>query len=806
MPRLAALCSLLLSLTLLLCGVSTFAQQGLGRIAGTVADQSGAAIAGAALSIASTSSAWRRETLSVADGTYRIEGIPEGSYTLSVNARGFEPAVRSGIAVIPDREATVNVTLGVGSRQESVTVVGEGYATLDAAGGTKSDLPLLETPMAVQIIPVEVIEDRQERSALEAVRNVSGVAPSTYEFYDQFFIRGFDSGYGATFRNGLQMRGITEAVNMAFVDHIEVVKGPASMLYGRIEPGGFVNVVTAKPHDPPSITIEQQAGSWGAIRSTAVMEGHADYNRTLQFRLAGNFDKAGSWMENSHRNNKTGGATLKWQPNTHFNADLEWEQYGTMTTWLDASIPVIGNRPANVSRHFSILYPESWTAYPYDVNRTLLADQANYSFNSKWRLANRFHFIHSNEDQEGFFADPWGSFDGVSKFTGSNFIHNPNWARATFGTNLDLTGELRTGALRHNILVGFDWADFTDDTPGSVGDIAGAAPVDIHHPVFGHYLDQLRALAATDRTNILWRDRSNDTGIYFQDRIGIGERWSLLAGGRYDAATDGYASTYGTRDSSCYPNCTGLPISSQPTDHAFSPRAGLLFKSSDNSSIYASYSKSFGDSNGRDSNGNPLKPQIGVQCEAGAKATLIQGKVTGSATFYNLTKSNITEYDPVSNFPRLVGQARSRGVELDIAGQLTQRLSTIASYAFDQAIITKDPYYGTQGKRLSGVSPHLANIWTKFDTSLDPAKGWSFGGGLSGSAMREGDDPNTWQLPGYARLDAMIAYRHRLGRARWSLQLNVDNLLDRKYFDHGGFGVAGYGAPRGVVTAMRWRF
>lgn len=678
------------------------------------------------------------------------------------------------------------------------------YVVSTSSSALKTDAPLLDTAMAVQVIPAAVIEDRQIRTALEAVQTVSGVQPSFYEFYDQFLIRGFDSGYGTSFRNGLQQRGITEAVNMAFVDHIEVVKGPASMLYGRIEPGGFVNIVTKKPLESAQYSAQLEAGSWGAWRSTLDATGPLDRAGTWRYRLIGNLDRADSWTDNAHRDNKAIAASVSFNPSPAFDATLEFEHYATKTSWLDASVPVIGNRPAPVSRHFSILYPDSWNLYPYDTHRDLVAIEVHYRFSASWSLAVRAHYVDSSESQQGVYAD---GFDGVSQFTAVRFTHSaPDWKRTSLNGNLDLSGTFSTGAWKHHLLLGADTSSFNDDTPGSTGDIAVSAPLDIFHPVYPSYAPVLAALSQADASNILWRDRAKDAGLYVQDQIEPAARWRILLGARHDVAQDGYPDTYGSRDAACYPHCTALPIAYFPKDHAFSPRAGLLYKASTSVSLYASYAHSFGTTNGFDADGRYVSPQVGTQYELGAKYASPDGRLMASATAYQLTKTNIPEYDPVNFFPHYVGEARSRGMELDVAGQLTRHLSVQASGTLNQTVITDDPVSGTQGNRLGGAAPRFSNLWLKYDLKPDATSGWSLGAGAYASAQRQGDDGNTWQLPGYARFDAMAAYHCLLGRALLTAHLNVANVFDRVYFDHGGYGFAAYGAPRSVQGAVRVEF
>ncbi|MFO1407767.1 MAG: TonB-dependent receptor plug domain-containing protein [Steroidobacteraceae bacterium] len=255
-----------------------------------------------------------------------------------------------------------------------------GYATADATGALKTDTPLIDTPMAIQVVPRELIDDQQARTSRQAVLNVSGVQDA-WQFYDQFLLRGFDSGYGTTYRDGLQLWGVNEAVNMAFVDHIEVVKGPSSMLYGRIEPGGFVNVVTRRPAAVAGYSADVQGGSWGFFRATADATGPASDDGQWLYRVIADLDQSDSWVDNAHRDNKAVSGALTWRPGPRFEADLQVEYYDYKVTWLDASIPVLGDRPADLPRHFTLLYPQSWTKYPYTTERTLTALQWNFDIN-----------------------------------------------------------------------------------------------------------------------------------------------------------------------------------------------------------------------------------------------------------------------------------------------------------------------------------------------------------------------------------------------------------------------------------------
>ncbi len=687
---------------------------------------------------------------------------------------------------------------------DAIVVTGTRYTIDVQTTGTKSDTPLLDLPMAVSVVTRDVIDDRQIRTALDAVKNVSGVQAPIYQFYDQFLIRGFDSGYGAVFRNGLQLRGINEAVNLTFVDHVEIVKGPTSMLYGRVEPGGFVNIVTRAPQAEAAYSASVQAGSWGFLRANVDATGTLAAKGALTYRLMGDIDRSRSFTANAHRDNRAAAGSLAWDDGGRFKARFDLEYYDYASTWLDSPVPVIGKAPAPVPRSFSILLPESWAKYPYTAKRLLLAYSWTWQLADNWRLTNRFHYVRGNENQQGVYLD---GFDGVDTYAGVRFTHSgPAWIRKSLGTNLDLAGTFKTAGIQHKLLIGADYTRFTDYTPGSTGAVDGAASVNVFKPVTPDYTAILRAIAARDATNVLWQDRSTDFGVYAQDQIALAPRLDLLVGGRYDWAVDAYPDTYGSRDAACYPHCTAAPLVPYPTDKAFSPRAGLLYKVDPQNSVYGSYSKSFGSSNGRDNNGNPLKPQIGGQFELGYKTSLAGGRLTGSVTLYTLTKSNITEYDPIDFFPRVVGEARSRGIEFDLAGQVTPHLNVIGSYTYDQTKITKDPFNGTLGNRLGSVAPHVVSLWAKYETAPHAARSLSLGAGLYYSSARFGDDNNTWRMGAYTRIDAMLGWRMQVAGVNAAAQVNVNNVFDVTYFDHGGYGVAAYGAPRNVTASLRFSY
>lgn len=692
--------------------------------------------------------------------------------------------------------ATITVT---SSTTKDATL---GYQPKRSFAGTKTDTPLLETPMAVQVVTHEVIEDRQSQSSLDAVKNVSGVQAAPGTVYDQFMIRGFTTGgAGTAYRNGLALRGAIGQVDMAFVDRIEVIKGPTSTLYGRAEPGGFVNVVTKKPQEESHVSIQQQFGSWGVTRTTADATGSLNENKTILYRVIGAYDKADSWVDFVHRENKALAAYLTFKPSSRFEANLNIEQYDNKLSHPRAgSIPVIGSRPTDLPRHFSVSDPVVWENYPYPVDRTLIGFDWTYALNDSWKITQRFHYNRSNEKYASL--DP-GSFNGSDTITTRTFYTNDT-DRDTINTNLEIAGEFRTGDIRHKLLVGLDWFKYEDHWHGGIHTLA--IPLNIYAPTYGNInANMLHGLVNASANIDMYRQEDQGTGFYVQDQIGILDKWEILLGGRLSKET-----SRNTRG--CWPVCTGVPLTEYaPKADEFSPRAGLLYKISKDVSVYGSYSKSFGSGNGFSASGDPYPVQEGIQYELGGKASLLNDRITTSVTLFDLTLRNRLTPDPVNPLLSIAaGEVRSRGLEFDIAGQVSKHVSLVGSYTYDDAIITKDNRTGAsaiKGKRWAGAPLHSANVWMKYDTDPGSIEGWTFGAGAYLNGQRQGNNTNTWQMPGYGRVDTMLAYRTKAGGTPLTAQLNINNMFDKKYFESSNGGTyAYYGAPRTVIGTIKVDF
>jgi iron complex outermembrane receptor protein len=645
------------------------------------------------------------------------------------------------------------------------------YAPPAAATAAKSDIPLIETPMAVQVVPRELLIDQRALTLKDAVKNVSGVVQAAYDYYDFVQIRGFDNA-SANYRNGLRVPNAT-AADLAAVERVEVVKGPASMLYGRIEPGGLVNRVMKQPLALAAVNGQLQLGQFDLKRATLDATGKLDADGQWLGRAVGAVTRQGSFQDHVKRATEAAYGALSWRPSAQFemNLNLDLQDHRFVDT-EDIGVPIIGNRPANVPRNSFYGDPVAWEL-PNDHRRRLLGLDWAWQINEQWKLTQRLHIDRRKEQQ---FTVWFAGFDGVSTLErGLWFVQNERRGEAM---NLDLTGDLQIGGLRHRVLLGIDSYRFWTDWRGFSDVTAELPPIDIFAPTYGARADVLRALPE----NFTYSSRERWTGLYAQDQISLSERWQVLVGGRFDKATD-----------------------QGETDRAFSPRAAVLYMLSPQNSVYASYAKSFGSNNGRTATGERIDPQQARQFELGAKHVSADGRLSATAALFHLTKTNEQTDDPSTPDPFdviAIGEVRSQGLELDVQGQVTRHVNLIATYTLTDAKITRHND-GTQGNWLANVPRHAGSLWAKFDSAPGATTGWEAGAGLFARGQRQGDRANSWQLPGYATVDTMLRWRTTVGAQKVSAQLNVENLFDRTYFDRGqGSTGAKYGKPRAASVTV----
>lgn len=682
-----------------------------------------------------------------------------------------------------------------------VTVTGtrDDYHAPPSSTATRTDTPALQTPQSVQVVPRAVIEDQNANSLTEAVRNVAGVQLDfgfNGSMQPLLVLRGFPStsmtamgpmsGISSYYLDGTKVMGVPIA--MANVQSVEVIKGPASVLYGRAEPGGLVNVTTKPISSAPELGFEQTIGQYGLSRTAVEASASLNAAHTLRGRVAASYDTANSIRDFVQDRLGAFSGSLAWVPDadTAITATLDYTDNRYRT---DMGIPAVGDRPADLP--WASQYNDSPSLSR--ARTTSVKLDGTHQLSDAWRIKGRLLSLRSDTSEMDIY--PWRADMGMGMTPAQTcpgdgnplcryyFYVRPDGHYQVDQLNADLTGTFMTGAVGHTVLVGFD--TYRSSRSGTTY-FQQIDSVDIYHPALGHTpaLDPMMAMPQD------FDDHNRWTSVYVQDQVALGDGVFLTGALRHD------------RTSAVF----GMP-GTPPNEQSFTtPRLGAVWQFAPNQSVYAQYQDSVSANNGRDTvTGAALAAERARQIELGHKAELWGGKLTSTLALFELTKRNraATVLDPLSPTGTniiTVGEAVARGLEWDVSGQIDNHLALIGSYAYTDAKVTVDPYY--QGMRLANVARHTASLWARYavDSQL------SVGAGVFAQGARQGDVGNTFQLPGYARVDAMVAYRFALGATKAALQFNLDNVFNRKYYASSHQVVQDWiklGSPRTAKVTLR---
>ncbi|MBW4647008.1 MAG: TonB-dependent siderophore receptor [Goleter apudmare HA4340-LM2] len=656
---------------------------------------------------------------------------------------------------------------------EEIVVTGEregGYRVPNASTATRTDTPIRDIPQSIQVVPQQVLEDQQAIRLDDALRNVSGITPSLggVGASASFVIRGFQTGEGSFLRNGLRDSLGEFASENPSLERVEVLRGPASVLYGYGNPGGTINLVTRQPLQTPFYSAEATIGNYDFYRGTIDLTGPLNDSKTILYRLNAAYRDSGSFVDFVDNDFLSVLPVLSFAIGERTRLTIEGE-YTDRTDGYYVGVPVNIDLPR--SRNLS--EPSA------DVEQTTrrVGYRLEHQLSDNWVLRNALGVkIYSYRDDitllTGLRTDN-RTFD--RRFRNFDYGNYDEYVVTT-----DLIGEFATGSIEHQLLFGVDLSRFSIAIAIEGGT---ATPIDLFNPEYG--------LPRGSASPILNLNRIRDSlGIFVQDQVTLAENLKLLLGGRFDLFEERGRNFL-------------TDTSTEQSAGAFSPRLGIVYQPIPPISLYASYARSFTPAIGVAFNGDLFEPERSTQYEIGVKAEL-NNQLSATLALYDLTRSNILTAD-LNNpgFSIQTGRQRSRGIEFDIAGEILPGWNIIAGYAYTDARITEDERFEVDNF-LRNVPEHAFNIWSTYRIQKGDLQGLGFGLGLFFVGARQGNLANSYELPSYFRTDAAIFYE----RDRFRAALNVRNLFDVKYFESPAFFERGgfYGAPFTVQGTIAWEF
>ena len=691
------------------------------------------------------------------------------------------------------------------------------YDSAPSVSSVKIDEPALVVPVASTSLPQQFLRDQNAVRLEDVVEFVSGteIVPDG-ESSSGFEIRGFPTYQyyldGVRVSPDLHHDGFRDFAN---VDRIDILKGPASLLYGRTEPGGLINIVTKKPLEQPMVSLEQQVGSFDHERTQLDAGGPLSSGGTLLYRFNAAWQNSGSFRDIAKNRRVFVAPVVTWKASdtTDVTAYLE---YLNSHDPSDSGLPLVGDHVAPVPRSRS--YDEGGEIHTTDLR---IGMEAEHDFGGGWIAQAHLdaRWLHAPQAPQIALAS-----DGIVPIqchsdvcpVDRQLVAIPIARGYTYYASANATHDFSFWHMRHSVLANIEFFETGAD---SEWDLVGAFNLtdDLFHPrtmplpleLLDHP-DQ----TTTRSTGELW------SAVYIQDQVQFGERFYFLAGLRYDAASAHNGQTGYTAQLGSQPyinNTAGV--------HALKQREGFVWRATPWLSLYAKYAENFGATPGlyvgADSPNALFLPQQSAQeWESGLKVSLAQDRINATLAFFNLTKKNIAStllepaLDP-NGLLFLTGTARNRGLELDLHGEVLPGLEVLASYAYIDSLISNDnpgspgngaELVGTTGNRLFGVPRNGGSVWAAYRFS-GPLRGLEAGAGGLARGAREGDNANDYALPGFVRWNAFASYNWLMQGLQLSAQLNVDNLFNKSYFESlSGTRTVMPGAPRRWLASLRVEF
>jgi iron complex outermembrane recepter protein len=751
------------------------------EIEGVILDATGAAVAGAEIVLRPIAEAGEWNTRSDSTGRFVFHSVADGQYSIRVSAAGFTVAEQR--VTVAGQNASITLTLALASVSEAVLVRAESYQERESSIGSRTDTPLIELPQSITVVNRQLLSDQAVVTLEDALKNVAGVKAGGYHRgWDYYRIRGFDSSF-TTFIDGLRVdSGLGE--EMFGLERVEVIKGPTSALYGQAVLGGIVNLQSKRPRPDAFADIQLTGGSFNFYEAAVDAGTSLNKSRTLYGRLNALYRPQKSFVDfaKSHRWYLAPAITWEATPATTVTLlsrlQLDSIHYGFPLPAKGTVLPNL-NGALPIERYIG----EPSVSNDMDYTRRQVGYQFTHRFSEDFSLHQNARLTTLSQQWDNMLYPGFLSEDERILY---RYPYNWSERHTNFRVDTPFQATLKTGAVRHNAVIGVDYYRYLNVFLGEsidFSDLGAYVPIDIYNPVYGAV--QLPPLQPVS----VGRTITQSVAGYIQDQLRPTDLLTFTLSGRFDSASQ--------RNDDESPS----------KDTAFSPRLGVNYRFVPSASVYLSYSQSFLPQTGRIDDGTAsgafVDPETGRQWETGIKAFFLDGRATTTLAFYRLLRRNVATPNPVNpNFVLLTGEQRSQGIELETALNLLPGWSLTAAYSYVDAYVTKDNAIAV-GTRTQNVPRNSYNLWTRYEFQRGWARGLGFGIGGQYYSAQVGDQMDTFQIPRYGLADALVSYR----QGRFRLQLNINNLLNKRYFT--GSYDALYvlpGAPRTARVTVGWTF
>jgi iron complex outermembrane receptor protein len=678
---------------------------------------------------------------------------------------------------------------------EAASDSAKGYVARRTDTATKSDVPVLALPRSVSTVTKQEIEDRSAQTVQEALNYTAGV--NTYfrqgnlsREYNR--VRGFEA---FQFLDGLKLHDSSWGYEVYGLERIDVLKGPASTLYGQGSPGGLINLTSKRPKDTPFREFMLRTGSYGRLEGGFDIGGPANADKSVLYRVVG-LGRMGDGEIDFTRNER-----IYFAPSVTLRNDqtsltvLAHYQYDPNLTALQP-LPRVGT-----------ILPGANGQY---ISRKLFLGEPNYHDTSKKTFRIGYEFNHRFNDVFSFQQNlayqnidvQLNEVQSRGTLVGNSVVRQMAYQPYKidlFQVDNRFKADFATGPFRHHVMFGLDYS-MAPNSQGTAVNRASQYLLNLYAPVYG------QPLGANPLTQMRYQAQ-RQTGIYAQDRIEIGG-FSVIGGVRGDwASLDQKTKVLNTT--------TGLfsePDWSPKRDRATTVHSGLIYAFESGVAPYVNYSESFAPISGADVAGKPFDPTTGEQFEAGIKYLPSHLNLLITGAVFEITQRNMLTNDLKNpGFAVQTQEIRAKGAEIEFKTTNLHGFNVVAGYTYLDPTVTKTNTAGGVGKAPTGMAQHQASLWGTYTFDDGTVlKGLTVGGGIRHVGASFGDALNTFEVPAFTLFDMTL--RYQLGAISaaltgWDVAINAKNLADKRYV-----GVCEdalncyYGAGRTIDATMRVRF
>ena len=660
---------------------------------------------------------------------------------------------------------------------------GEGvrrYQARRSGSATKTDTPLDEVPQAVSVIPATVLDDLRSPRIEKALDYAGGVARQNdfggLTMYE-YSIRGLTTS--EFYKDGFSVnRGYMNPQDPSNVERIDVLKGPASSLYGRGDPGGTINIVSKRPQNDRFARLDLSAGRWDRYRSSLDVNTLLDDEGTMLYRMNLAVEDNKSFRDYRSSERQFFAPAFSWElsPQTRLLVQAEVIRSSQV---FDRGVVAPNDHLGSVSRSDFFGEPDDGEI---DNNNESLQAEIEHDLNASWTVRLASHYkqgrLNGGATEASFLADDARTLNREYRY------RDFDWQDSI--TQLELRGLVYTGDIEHNLLIGTEYERYAKDE--RLMRTRPISTIDIHEPVYGQPRPPFSVGPggrSTDRHELV-----HSRSLNLQDQMRLSEKLFGVIGARYDHYEHRLDNEVtGTR--------------TEQTHEKITPRIGALYQLTPEVGVFANASQSFKPNTGapRPGTGTSFDPEEGVGYEAGFKFDLLDGRLGMTVAAFHLTKENVLTADPAdSTYQIAAGEVRSRGIDLQLTGQLTDEVRVIGAYAYVDAEVTKDNTLAS-GSRLLNVPEHSGSLLGVYEFLDGGLKGLELGGGVNYVGDRSGNVADSgFELPGYTTVDLLARYK---ATQDLTLGVNLNNAFDRTYYERSYSNVwVMPGAPRNLSLSL----